>query len=135
MTLNPGTFEEVKRANKDYPHNQKQYTVSPNDYSESLIHQSALAIGRKFKDMLQDGDLEEAIKLTQKVIKVMGNKDENFALPLTNVLYRYDDQEIPEFDDQQLSSIKLLSNDKQGMQNLFKSLKFEMLTADSAFLW
>jgi HKD family nuclease len=46
-------------------------------------------------------------------------------------MYRYDEQELPIIRDQYLSKIQLIANEPQSMNNFFKTLKFEMLTADS----
>ncbi|KMM39221.1 DUF3427 domain-containing protein [Guptibacillus hwajinpoensis] len=131
MTEKPGTYEELKQTNKHYPTNQKQSILLPTEYREALIHKSAFAIGQKYKGLLEEGNVDEAIAFTHKVLQLVGQENKNLFLPLSNVLYRYDDQEIPELENQHLSSIELISNEKLKMKNLFKSLKFEMLSADS----
>ena len=131
VTIKKGTHEELKLINKKYPTNQKHSPLPPIEYTEALIHKSALAIGQKFERLLEEGNLDEAITFTHQVLHLVGYESDDFTLPLSNILYRYDNQEIPELENQHLSSIELISNDKQKMKNLFKSLKFEMLTADS----
>nr|WP_098442765.1 DUF3427 domain-containing protein [Bacillus sp. es.036] len=131
LTINLGLFEEIKLAKKKYPINQKLSPLLPIEYTEALIHKSALAIGQKFEELIEEGNLEEAIAFTHKVLHLVGHESDDFILPLSNILYRYDNQEIPVLENQHLSSIELISNEKQKMKNLFKSLKFELLTADS----
>ncbi|WP_124726878.1 DUF3427 domain-containing protein [Staphylospora marina] len=132
MTQQKGIFEEIKRENKAYPDQQVVLPLSPSDYLESLIHHTARQLEHRFRKLIREAKHVQMLDLVQKIGELV-EKDahEKLSLPLSKIMYRFDQQEFPVIYDQSLTKLQLIANESQTMNNFFKSLKFEMLTSDS----
>lgn len=127
-----GIYEELLVANKEYPDKKSIYSLSPSEYMEALINHMARRLENKFKQLFHQAKHNEMIDLTQKIGDLIHlESKEILSLPLSSIMYRYDGLDLPIHHNMQLSKIELISNDTTRMKNFFKTLKFEMLTADS----
>lgn len=132
MNNQRGFFEELEIKDKDYPTSQAATPLAQVDYIEGLIHYAGRKIGDRFNYLVEEGNYSEIIRLTEEITKLADGSDGDFKLPLSNILYNYDNSELPVSDLYQLSKPDFISNEKGSMKNFFKSLKFELMTSDGA---
>ncbi|PTX49817.1 superfamily II DNA or RNA helicase [Melghirimyces profundicolus] len=133
MPSKKGIYEELFVSGKDYPDQQAIHPLNPSDYVQALIHHSARQLEEKFRELADQAKHNEIVDLTHEISQILKLEGETpLSLPLSTILYRYDQQSLPFQPDQFLSKIDLISNDQHRMKNFFKSLKFEMSTADGA---
>jgi superfamily II DNA or RNA helicase/HKD family nuclease len=126
-----GFFEELYLANKTYPESNIIQRLSPKEYIEVLILHAAKQLGDKFKRLADENRFDEIIQLTEHISNLASDHQQEFSLPLSMITYNYSNRELPVIEDLFLSRLNLLHNDKHSMKNFFKTLKYEMLTADS----
>jgi len=132
MNKPKGYFEELEIKNKEYPENQTTNPLAQVDYIENLIHFAGRKIGDRFNRLAEDGDFSEIIRLTEEITKLADGNNDELKRPLANILYNYENNELPISEIYQLSKPEFISNEKGSMKNFFKSLKFELMTSDGA---
>ncbi|MDQ0191624.1 hypothetical protein JI721_06495 [Alicyclobacillus cycloheptanicus] len=132
-----GIYEELQLANKTYPQpNQRSTVVHPNLYAQFLTQQIARDIGAKLQRLAHEQRYDEMLEMTQSIQRQV-NADErsSFHSPLSTIHYRFDDDYIPTFPDMYLTHPAFISNRSSDPYalNFFKSLKFELQTADKMY--
>jgi len=132
MDKQRGFYEELVIKDKEYPTSQSVSPLAQADYIEGLIHYAGRKIGDRFNRLVDEGNYSEIIRLTEEITKLAEGNDGEFKLPLSTILYNYENSELPVSDLYQLSKPDFISNEKGSMKNFFKSLKFELMTSDGA---
>lgn len=131
LLMEKSFFEELQLLAKQYPDTSVIQRLSPKDYIEVLVLHSAKQLAHKLKGLAEENRFDEIIQLTKHISTLVSNNEDSFSLPLSMITYTYGQREIPIIEDFFLSRLHLLYNDKHTMKNFFKTLKYEMLTADS----
>ncbi|GEO27417.1 DNA repair helicase [Alicyclobacillus acidoterrestris] len=137
MSQSGGIYEEIQLANKIYPQpNQRSTVVHPNLYAQFLTQQIARDIGTKLQQLALEQRYDEMLEMAQSIQRQV-NADERscFHSPLSTIHYRFDDDYIPTFPDIYLTHPAFISNHSSDPYalNFFKSLKFELQTADKMY--
>lgn len=125
-----GFLEELLLENKQYPNNQLIQRLSPKEYIEVLTLHTANKLSEHFEKLATESKYDEAIQLTQNVTRLLTEDQEPFSLPLSMITYSFTHDAVPVNEDLYLSRPHLIHNEKHSVKNFFKSLKYEMLTAD-----
>lgn len=128
-----GLFEELKKENHIYPENHLENYLNPREYFQILLQEAIKGLNKKYEKMYKEDNFEELYSYTNEFIQTLGQEQNQYSLPLSSIFYRYDQYAIPLFDQQRLSKIELITNDKEHRKNFFKYLKFEMLTSDEVY--
>lgn len=128
-----GLFEELKKEHNIYPMNHLENYLNPKDYFQALLQEAIQVLNEKYATIYDKDNFEELYSFTNDFIQTMKGSSFQYQLPLTSILYRYDDQTIPIDSKQGLSKIELITNDETYHKNFFKALKFELLTADEVY--
>ncbi|ANB57775.1 DEAD/DEAH box helicase family protein [Anoxybacillus sp. B7M1] len=129
---NKGFFEELQLVTKEYPDANFVQRLAPKEYIEVLVLHAAKQLANKFKSLVDENRFDEIVQLTEHISRLVeGGNGEEFSLPLSMITYNHSHREVPVMEDFFLSRLNLLHNDKHSMKNFFKTLKYEMLTADS----
>jgi superfamily II DNA or RNA helicase len=135
-----GLWEELKEKFKNYPdQNQRTYPIHPRQYAQALTQQIARELGDTLQQLLDSQRFDDIVELSQQVRSFLREKvvstgvDIELESPLHYIHYRYDAEPIPLFPGMYLTHPAFISNRAVGPEdyNLFKTLKFELLTADS----
>ncbi|WP_042349312.1 DUF3427 domain-containing protein [Bacillus massiliigorillae] len=130
MHTREGFYEELLLKNKDYPENQLVQKITPKEYVEVLILDTAKKLDEKYSELAVSENYDEIIELTQRVNQLLSGKSDSFKLPLSMITYSTEN-EIPAMEDLYLTRLGLLHNEKNSVKNFFKTLKYEMRTADA----
>nr|WP_163100592.1 DUF3427 domain-containing protein [Peribacillus alkalitolerans] len=125
-----GFYEELLLESKNYPETKLIKKLSPKEYVEVLILHAAKKLSDKFRNLAEAENYEEIISLTKQLSHVLTDNEEEFSLPLSMVTYN-NISPVPLSEDLYLSRLALLHNEKHTIKNFFKTLNFEMRTADS----
>ncbi|KZZ83044.1 DUF3427 domain-containing protein [Bacillus sp. SJS] len=132
MQSNNGYHEELFLTGKEYPEAHVIQRLSPKEYIEVLVLHAARRLSEKFTSLIENDQYSEMTRLASELSSLLKDVGDQFSLPLSMVTYNRDGKEMPYFQDFFLSRLNLLHNEKHSIKNFFKTLKFEMLTADSA---
>ncbi|PWK15972.1 DUF3427 domain-containing protein [Tumebacillus permanentifrigoris] len=133
MDERSGLFEELMYKNKSYPSNSRAYPLQPQTYADAIIQQISREIGDRLQVLAGQGDYQGMFELANELRrKIDSPQIEELQMPLQAIHYSFDDRLIPVFPEMFLTSPLLITNYGLGDQNLFKMLKFELITADSA---
>jgi len=130
MKLN-GFLEELKLNNKEYPETKLIQSLAPKEYIEVLTLHAARKLSERFNYLAKNNRFSEIIQLTEQLTKLVSEPNEEFELPLSMITYSYDHDNLPITEDIFLSRLSLIHNQKHTIKNFFKTLKYEMLTADA----
>lgn len=138
MTQSRGLWEELREKLKSYPEaNQRIYPVPPQQYAHALTQQIAREIGATLEELATSHRYDEMLDISQQIRSTLYDKvavptGNGLDTPLHYVHYRFDGEHIPYYPGMYLTHPAFISNHSIGNneQNLFKSLKFELLTAD-----
>lgn len=140
MNQSKGLWEELKQSLKKYPEeNQRIYPVHPQEYAHSLTQQIARDISLALEKLAMDNRFEEMTTIANAIRSDLYSKvgfehlTNCLDTPIHFIHYRFDDEHIPYFPNTYLTHPSFISNEKTSgeEQNLFKALKFELLTADT----
>jgi superfamily II DNA or RNA helicase/HKD family nuclease len=133
MTDPKGVFEEILHKNKSYPSNQHTFPLLPQQYNGALIQQVMREINVAYNELAQQDQYAKILELTNDLRKVIQQaEDVELNMPLKAIHYRDDDQTLPFYPEFFLSHPYLLTNSASDPFNLFKALKYELMTADRA---
>lgn len=138
MERSLGLREELKQKLKLYPEStHRTYPLHPEQYAHALTQQVAREIGATLERLAEEQRYDEMLALSHKIRLTLQTgrlSDEHhpFDTPLQHVQYRLDDVQVPYSPGMLLSHPGFISNHPLGVneQNLFKSLKFELASAD-----
>ena len=134
MTTKSGFFEELYRGQKSYPDQHRIHTLQPTRYAKLLTQHLANRIGERLEQMAEQQDFQNMIQLTAEIEQSLFNTSPQFELPLSAIHYWYGDQQLPSIQPGMLTQASLITNQGYEVNNFFKTLKYEMLTADRADL-
>lgn len=126
-----GLFEELKISNKLYPETNLIQHLSPKEYIEVLTLHAARKLSERFQELAEKNRYSEIIQLTEQLTQLVSDREEELALPLSMITYSYSHHELPVTEDTFLSRLSLIHNQKHTIKNFFKTLKYEILTADA----
>ncbi|HWO97748.1 MAG TPA: DUF3427 domain-containing protein [Bacillus sp. (in: firmicutes)] len=130
MTNKNGFLEELLIDNKQYPDTKAIQRLSPKEYTEVLILHTANKLSEQFDSLITKEQHDKVIQLAQNISNALSKDDEKFFLPLSMITYNTGLNEVPPNEDLYLSRLDLIHNEKHSIKNFFKTLKYEMLTAD-----
>ncbi|OMP66524.1 DUF3427 domain-containing protein [Domibacillus epiphyticus] len=128
--MEKGWKEELYQQDKLYPKNQLIQRLTPKEYSEALILKTIRSLEGRFKELAESEKYDEMILLNKEVESVISKEFSTFKLPLSYITYNSEDT-VPLLEQELfLSRADVLTNEKKSVKNFFKTLKFEMRTAD-----
>ncbi len=130
LTNKNGFFEELLIDNKQYPDTKAIQRLSPKEYTETLILHTANKLSERFNTLITNEQYDKVIQMAQKLSNALSKEDETFSLPLSMITYTTGSEHMPLNDDLYLSRMDLIHNEKHSIKNFFKTLKYEMLTAN-----
>ena len=126
-----GIMEELYLLSKDYPETQLIQKLGLDEYVETLSMHAANAIGEKLRVLADENNFSEIYEILNKVHKIIDDENEvKFQLPLSMITYSETLGEMPLEEDLFLSRVDVLYNDAHKIKNFFKTLSYEMKTAD-----
>lgn len=129
-----GIMEELYLAKKDYPETQLIQRLSLDEYVETLSMHAANAIGDKLRGLADENNFTKIYEILNKIHNIIGDGNEvEFQLPLSMITYTETIGEMPLKEDLFLSRVDVLYNDSHKIKNFFKTLSYEMKTADEVF--
>ncbi|WAA08970.1 DUF3427 domain-containing protein [Fervidibacillus albus] len=126
-----GLFEELKIRNKQYPETNLIQYLSPKEYIEVLSLHTARKLSERFQQLAKENRYNEIIQLTEQITELFSEKEEELALPLSMITYSYSYNDLPTMENAFLSRLSLIHNQNHTIKNFFKTLKYELLTADA----
>lgn len=126
-----GFFEELYRKQKSYPTHHRVLPLQPAEYVDFLTQHLARQIGERLEQHAKAEDYESMVKMIADIEKqVIGNPN-SFDFPISAVQYWHDEQPLPLLQNGMLlSQPSLITNQGYEVNNFYKTLKYEMLTAD-----
>jgi superfamily II DNA or RNA helicase/HKD family nuclease len=129
-----GVMEELYMVSKEYPETQLIQKLGLDEYVETLSMHAANAIGEKLRVLADENKFSEIYEILNKVHKIIDDENEvKFQLPLSMITYTETLGEMPLKEDLFLSRVDVLYNDAHKIKNFFKTLSYEMKTADEVF--
>ncbi|TVX99399.1 DUF3427 domain-containing protein [Paenibacillus cremeus] len=129
-----GLFEEILHKDKTYPPNQQTYNLHPAQHTNSLVQQILRDLTRTFRELEDKNQFQEILSLTKKVKQLLQvNNEYELDMPLKAIHYRSDELPIPMYPEFFLSNPLLITNSNADAIQLFKALKYELMTADQAY--
>lgn len=135
MEPSSGLFEELMSKNKQYPESSRSFSLHPQGYAQALIQQISRELGDKVHSLASNGSYQEMFQLANEIRQQINTltEVEELRTPLHAIHYTHDNRQVPVYPEMFLTNPQLITNDGQSnTQNLFKMLKFELLTADGA---
>jgi superfamily II DNA or RNA helicase/HKD family nuclease len=128
-----GLFEELMLKNKQYPESKRSFPLHPQQYADALIQQISRDIGERIHNLAQEGSFDEMFALANNIRQQINSLQDELRTPLQAVHYNLDERPIPVYPEMFLTNPELITNDGLShSKNLYKMLKFELLTADAA---
>src|SRR6185437_4022907 len=85
------------------------------------------------KGLADEDKFNEIFKLINQVHEIAGQDEREFSQPLSMITYSEEQDNIPIKEDLYLTRIDVLYNDSNKIKNFFKTLSYEMQTADEIF--
>jgi superfamily II DNA or RNA helicase/HKD family nuclease len=129
-----GIYEEIFLKNKSYPANQHTFNIHPAKHTTFLIQQVMRDLSETFRYYEETNQFQEILGLTNQVRRLLlTNHNHEMDMPLKAIHYRNDEMEIPLYPEFFLSNPLLITNSGTDNIHLFKTLKYELLTADNAY--
>lgn len=128
-----GITEEIFLAEKEYPPSNLIQKLSVDEYVETLTMHAANIIGDKLKDLADEDKYNEIFQLIDQVHNLAGNAEKEFSQPLSMITYSEEQDTIPIKEDLFLTRVDVLYNDSHKIKNFFKTLAYEMQTADEVY--
>lgn len=128
-----GIREEIYESKKNYPESKLIQKLSVDEYVETLTMHSANVIGKKLKMLANENKFSEIFHLVDLIHDIADKTEKEFSQPLSMITYSENDQLIPVKEDLFLTRVDVLYNDSHKIKNFFKTLAYEMGTADEVF--
>jgi len=125
-----GIREEIYELDKDYPEQKLIQKLSIEEYVETLTMHAATLIGDKLKSLANQSKFNEIFSLIDQVHDIAGIEEKEFNQPLSMITYSDGQDIIPVKEDLFLTRVDVLYNDAHKIKNFFKTLAYEMQTAD-----
>jgi len=129
-----GIMEELYMESKVYPETKLIQKLGLDEYVETLSMHAANVIGNKIRSLADENNFTDIYELLNQVHQITdGNANSEFHLPLSMITYSETLEELPLKEDLFLSRVDVLYNDAHKIKNFFKTLSYEMKTADEVF--
>ena len=125
-----GVREEIYENEKTYPNQKLIQKLSVDEYVETLTMHAATIIGDKLKNLADKSNYNEIFTLIDQVHDIAGITEKEFNQPLSMITYSEGQDIIPIKEDLFLTRVDVLYNDAHKIKNFFKTLAYEMQTAD-----
>lgn len=125
-----GIHEEIYELDKAYPEQQLVQKLSIDEYVETLTMHAATIIGDKLKNLADQSHFNEIFTLIDQVHNIAGKAEKEFTQPLSMITYNEGSDMVPIKEDLFLTRVDVLYNDSHKIKNFFKTLAYEMQTAD-----
>ncbi|MFD2169155.1 DUF3427 domain-containing protein [Tumebacillus lipolyticus] len=129
---NNGIFEELLVYRKSYPPNAHTTPLHPNDYANALIQHVSKEVGNRIAQLAMEGRFEDIQKLIEPFLDQKDSLTSYFEMPFKAIHYSYLNRFIPNYSNMFLTAPNLITNYGIGKQNLYKTIKHEMQSADGA---
>lgn len=125
-----GIHEEIYELDKRYPDQNLIQKLSIDEYVETLTMHAATIIGNKLKELADHSKFDELFTTIDQVHTLLGKEVKEFNRPLSMITYSDGTDIIPIKEDLFLTRVDVLYNDSNKIKNFFKTLAYEMQTAD-----
>ncbi|MCZ8535254.1 DUF3427 domain-containing protein [Psychrobacillus psychrodurans] len=128
-----GVIEEIYLTKKKYPDSRLVQKLSIDEYVETLTMHAANIIGNRLRSLANEDKFKEIFNLIDQVHDIVGQEEKEFSQPLSMITYSEGHSNIPIKEDLFLTRVDVLYNDSHKIKNFFKTLSYEMQTADEIF--
>lgn len=128
-----GLIEEIYLAKKEYPPTSLVQKLAVDEYVETLTMHAANLIGKRLKSLAFEDKYDEVFELIDQINNLTEVDQKEVNRPLSMITYSEAQEHIPVKEDLFLTRVDVLYNDDNKIKNFFKTLAYEMQTADEIY--